>query len=362
MPDAFQIYILGEGQLYCLSGGESPETMKHCYPVSLPGEKVREFEIVLLEATAEGSGQSGAQGWYTAFTDGLWKLSLFSIEENGFLIREPAGTFNAPPKVIAGEDFPGGAIYKIINDSEVSVYRGSGAGFFKDFSFESPGTVKNYFTINRNGLEISLLLTGEGEADVMYRVSNETASIPVLKPLFTMDRDGFLKLKLLAAASGDDRVFLFFSLEGKPHFSIIGFGSDPIMSGVFSDLEDKAVFCYSGILDVFKVCILSNSENPSLLIYRYDQKSWTLERKIAVSIEAKNKNWLPETAPVLNPFYTESGIITLVERGMLFFYDLDRDLYQGLEKRKHRWSHKINDILYAVLINDGGIELYRMEG
>jgi hypothetical protein len=360
LPDEVQIYILGDKQLYCLSLGESPETMKRLYPVSLPGEKVTEFETVLQ------FGQDKVRGWYTALSDGLWKLSLFSMGENGFLIREQAGTFHAPPEVppvvIAGEDDQGDVIYKIINDNDVMVYRGNGTGFFRDFSFKSPGTVKNYLTINGSGDGIDLLLAGEGESDVIYMVSRETSFVPVLEPLAVMEKDSFLNSKLLASTLNDDQICLFFSRNGKPCFSINGLRSGTRMTGDFGDTEAASVFCYSGDSDVLKVCILELHENPSLLIYRYDQNTWALERKIPIPIETKNKTWLPETALIFNPFYTESGIIFLAADDRLFLYDPDRELYQELEKRKHRWSRKMNGIMYAALTGESGIELYRMEG
>jgi hypothetical protein len=362
-PDVFQIYILSEGQLYCLSGDESPQTMKRGYPVSLPGEKVREFEIV------SQPGQDGAMGWYTALADGLCELNLFSMEENGFLTRESAGTFHIPPKVIAGEDAWEGAVYKIINGNDISVYRGRKTGFSKEFSFKSPGAVKNYFTINGSDAEIGLLLIEAGDVDAVYLVSNETVSAPALEPLFVMEKDSLWNLSLLTLPSNEkgqaggfdhDQICFFSNFDGRPRFSIIGLRSGIRRIGGLPELKDPAVFCCTGISDTLKVCVLNLRENPSLLIYRYDQDRWTLERVIAIPTEIGNKNWLPETALVLNPFYMESDIVSLIAEDMLFLCDFERNIYQVLEKRKHCWSRKINDIIFAVLAGEDGLELYRM--
>jgi hypothetical protein len=368
-PGAVQIYILSGERLYCLSRAGTPEAMSRFYPISRPGEKVSEFDIILQ------AGQGGSWGWYAALADGIWELSLFSMKANDLLVREKAGTFQAQPRVIAGEDSEGRAIYKIINGADVSVYRGRETGFFKDFVFTSPGTIINYFTITGGGGEIGLLLAEDGVVDLVYIASTGAASVPVLRPLLAMDRDGFRGMQPLGSASrGEYRFCLFFSLEGKPQVAIINSEAGLITMGIFNGSGTGAAFLYSGVAEsntnnnivVPRICILDPSgdisHDPSFLFYRYDRNNWTLEWKIAAPINTKNRPWLPETALVLNPFYMKSEIIPMADRDMLFLYDLSRDVYQVLEKQKHRWSRKINDTLFAVLSGEGGIQLYRLEG
>jgi hypothetical protein len=356
MPDNVQIYMLIEEQLYCLSGAGTPEGMKRLYPVSLSGEKVKDFKIVLQ------SRDDGSRGWYTALANGNWKLSLFSMGTNELLVREQAGIFQAPPEVIAGEATEERVIYKIINGADVLVYREGTTGFFRDFSFRSPGRVKNYFTVTGSGAEIGLFLAEEAGTDVMYMVSNGTAAVPVLRPVAAMDRDGFHNLQLAVLPSGENRIFLFFTLEGRPHFAVIDSESGLETAGPFSGPEDRAIFFYSGGTDILRTCILDSPDNPSLMFYRYDRNNWIFERKTVIPIEIKNRTWLPETLPVLNPFYMTSEIILMTERDTLFLYDLGRDVYQVLEKQKYRWSGKINDILFMTLSGDDGIRLYCMDG
>jgi hypothetical protein len=335
------IFTLTDGRLNYISGGGRNDRITTSREISLRLEKVEGFEVF------HDWGRKTNYGWYRVFREDHWEISFFLIGEQGLLIREETGPYQAMPRIEHRESQEGNPAFTVLDNRNVSVYQISGGGFVRYLDFDAPLKVQRY---------IPGLLIGDTDAEeIIYGVSFEQSGIPVLKQLFSLPGASLIDI----FSTGDNQFSLLYYHDRTWRFALIDLEEGLKKEGPIQTLNEPARMFYTAGFLSPRFCVLrGNEENGVLAFFRFEDENWKLLREIPAP---RGSSFQGEKNILLNPFYMENEIITMVSPDMLVIIDDKNEKEQSLEIGTYTWSRRINGVIYLVVYAGNEITLYRME-
>ncbi|WP_010259467.1 hypothetical protein [Treponema primitia] len=335
------IFILTDGRLNYISGGGRNDRITSSREISLRSEKVEDFEVF------HDWGRKTNYGWYRVFREDHWEINFFLIGEQGLLIREETGPYETMPRIEHRESQDGNPAFTVLDNKSVSVYQISGGGFVRSLDFDAPLKVQRYIP----GLLIGDTDTGE----IIYGVSFEQSGIPVLKQLFSLPGASLIDI----FSTGTNQISLIYYHDRTWRFALIDLAEGLKKEGPIQTLNEPARMFYTAGFLSPRFCVLKgNEENGILAFFRFEDENWKLLREIPAP---RGSFFQGEKNILLNPFYMENEIITMISPDMLVLIDDKNGKEQSLDLGTYTWSRRINGVIYLAVYTGNEITLYRME-
>ncbi|MFP3042366.1 hypothetical protein LQZ19_11175 [Treponema primitia] len=339
--DGLLIFTHTDGRLNYISGGGANDRITTSREISLRSEKVEDFEIF------HDWERKTNYGWYRVFREDHWELSFFLIREQGLLIREKTGPYQTMPRIDRLESPNGNPAFTVLDNKNVSVYQISGGGFVRNLHFDAPLKVQRYIP--------GLLIGDTDTEEIIYRVSFEQSGIPVLTQLFALPGASLIDIFF----TGDNQISLLYYYDRTWRFALVDLEGRLKKEGPIQTLNEPARMFYTAGFLSPRFCVLrGNGGNSALAFFRFENEDWKLLREIPAppgSFFQGEKNIL------LNPFYMENEIITMVSPDMLVIIDDKNGREQSLEISTYTWSRRINGSICLAVYAGNEIALYRME-
>jgi hypothetical protein len=346
------VFILTDGSLSCVSGGGRNDKITAIREISLQSERVEDFWVF------HNREQKTNYGWYRVFREDHWELTLFLIGDKGLTVREKTESYRGMPCIDHRMALDGTPFFTVLDDRKVSVYQISGGNFIRNFDFEAPLKVCRYIPGVLKKDTVGLLIGDAGTEEIIYGVSFERAGVPVLKQLFSLPLFSIIDIFFI----GNDTISLIYSNDQSWHSALINLQNGLEHEGPIQTLNESPRMLYTDGFLQPQFCVLhGNEEYGKLSFFRFEGENWGLVRENPVPATIPISFFQGEKNELLNPFYMENKIITMISPDGLAIIDDENGVDQLVESDAHTWSRKINGVIFLAVYSENGITLYRME-
>jgi hypothetical protein len=346
------VFTLTDGGLSCISGGGRDDKITTIREISLQSEGVEDFWVF------HNREQKTNYGWYRVFREDHWELTFFLIGDKGLTVREKTESYGGMPCIDHRMALDGTSLFTVLDDRNVSLYQISEGGFVRNFGFDAPIKVRRYIPGLLKKDAAGLLIGDDGTDEIVYGVSFEQSGVPVLKQLFSLPISSIIDIFF----TGDDTISLIYSNDRAWRSALINLQNGLEHEGPIEALNESPRMLYTDSFFQPQFCVLrGNEEYGKLAFFRFEGRDWGLLRENPVPPAISISLFQGEKNELLNPFYMENEIITMVSPGGLVIIDDENGEDQFVESDTHTWSRRINGVIFLATCSESEITLYRME-